>query len=418
LKLTPKIKLAAVMILIIITMTILTAANDFGVDNSNLPKINSLEIVSSSGGGSNVTINNITNNFINESANYTLINLSIDNKISTYNLSWWSYLTNLINSLGNWSADKSDYNTSTEIIEYVEWVNTTNVANQSGLIKNYNATGWIYNQSNKIGDCPKGYVVQNTTLGGVECISISTITYYPNSSSVTGGSYTDRENITDAWYYDEYWHNFTEGGGANPLDVYFNFSNVTGFSQLITREYYLGSSSHYIQVQIWDYDDSDWEDYFEFVGQNGMTVISIPVFDDSEHISPGGNVSVRFHHIENGITSHKLYFDFIWLVDGNNIGSSTNLDGYARYNFGFNNFAGSGNFTGRYLNITTGMISNGTDWFSLTELNSSLTNHPTELNQNVNTTGNPTFVNATVNYINFNSGGYTNGSWYVGVRFP
>ena len=146
-------------------------------------------------------------------------------------------------------------------------------------------------------DCPNGYVVDGTYINGsLKCISVLSTTYYPNVSSVSGGSYTDLNNITDAWYYDTRSHNFTEGTGANPLDVYFNFTNIDTFSQLVVREYYLGSASHYIQVQIYDWDSNTWEDYFEFVGQSGYTIIAVPVYDSTEHIK-NTNVTIRFHHV-------------------------------------------------------------------------------------------------------------------------
>ena len=201
---------------------------------------------------------------------------------------------------------------------------------------------WFINESK--GDLKDngGYLeVNGTWVSGL--ISDSSTTYYLNSSAVTGGSYTDGSDVTSAWYYDGASLNFTEGGGADPLDIYLNFTNVNDIDQLVMREYYLGSSSHFIQVQIWDYVDSAWEDYFEFVGQTGFTIISIPVFDATDHID-SGNVQVRLHHVQNGITSHRLYIDFVWLVEGNNIGGSTNLDGYARYSFGYNDFSGTGNF--------------------------------------------------------------------------
>ena len=177
------------------------------------------------------------------------------------------------------------------------------------------------------------------------CIGGTSTTYYPSISAVTGGSYTDTSDITDAWYYDTPSLNFSEGGGAAPLDIYFNFTAVDDFSQLVIREYYVGSASHHIQIQIWDYDSSSWEDYFEFVGQNGYTVLTIPAYDSADHIDPvDNNVTIRLHQIQNGVSSHRLYTDFIWLIDGGNVGSSTNLDGYAKYLFGYNNFAGNGSF--------------------------------------------------------------------------
>ena len=213
-------------------------------------------------------------------------------------------------------------------------------------------SGYLYNDSTTM------YLNESMLNDTIDARAPTSTTYYLNSSAVTGGSYTDGSDVTSAWYYgDDLKLNFTEGGGADPLDIYLNFTNVNDIDQLVMREYYLGSSSHFIQVQIWDYADSAWEDYFEFPGQSGFTIISIPVFDATDHID-SGNVQVRLHHVQNGITSHRLYIDFVWLVEGNNIGGSTNLDGYAKYSFGYNDFSGNGDFT------TTGTITAGCGNFS------------------------------------------------------
>ena len=204
-------------------------------------------------------------------------------------------------------------------ITYATWAYNQTLPAITSLNLSYNK--WWYNQST----------------------NLTSTTYYPTNSRVTGGSYTDSTNITKAWYYDGQSLNFTEGVGADPLDIYLNFTGVTSFNQIIMREYYLGSASHYIQVQVWNYDHNMWEEYFDFVGQAGMTILSIPVYDPAEHVS-GGLVQLRLHHIQNGISSHRLYLDFVWLVDGITVGGSTNLDDYAKYSFSFNNFNGNGNF--------------------------------------------------------------------------
>jgi hypothetical protein len=204
-------------------------------------------------------------------------------------------------------------------------------------------------QMARTGDCPSGEFVVNTTTGGVQCaIAVpASTTYYPNATSITGGTITST-NISETYWNDGITYNISEGNGVNPLTLYINYTGVTAFSQWIIREYYLGSSSHHIQFQIWDYDTSSWEDYFEIVGQTGQAWIVVPVFDSTEHIS-GGIVQTRYYQAEYGISSHRLYIDVAWLVNGNNIGASTNLDGYARYTSGFNNYVGSGNTTSAYF---------------------------------------------------------------------
>ena len=233
----------------------------------------------------------------------------------------------------------------------------------------------------RIGECPEGEFVVNTTTGGVECQApITSITHYLNASDVTGGSYTDTEDVTDAWYYDSASLNFTEGSGTDPLDIYLNYTGVEDFHEFIIREYYMGSSSHHVQIQIWDYNESEWEDYFEFVGQSGYTVLTIPIYDASDHIE-NGVVQIRLHHIQNGVSSHELNIDFAWILDGVIVGGSTNLDGYAKYSFGYNSFSGNGNF------VTEGDITGDTlfsnNWTNVTITESQISNlaHTVDTNE-------------------------------------
>jgi len=269
-----------------------------------------------------------------------------------------SFLTSLTETDPLWTANYTLYNAS--------WSNMTNssylteVLGDESYINIVSGNNVTFNET-KLND------------------ALASTTYYLNNSAVTGGSYTDTSDVTDAWYYDSLSLNFTEGNGVSPLDIYLNFTGVDDFSQLIIREYYLGSASHMIQVQIWDVDSSTWEDYFEFVGQAGFTILTIPVYDPDEHITPDGNVSIRLHHIQNGVTSHRVYIDFAWLVDGTNVGGSTNLDGYAKYNFGFNNFSGSGNVTANYFfgngSQLTGISAGTTDHSALDNLAWSVSGH-------------------------------------------
>jgi len=168
-------------------------------------------------------------------------------------------------------------------------------------------------------------------------------TYYPTALNVIYG--TDQTNdINAAKYYDLNNYIVNEAAGANPLLIDINFSGVSGCSELVIREFYDGSSSHIIKFEIWDYDASEWEDYYNITGQSIYNVLAIPVFDETDHIKDG-LVQVKITHEGTGVTGHVFYIDFVWLMDGINVGASTNLKGYARYNFGSNNFSGDGNFT-------------------------------------------------------------------------
>ena len=196
-------------------------------------------------------------------------------------------------------------------------------------------------------------------------------TYYASSIDTIHGTNISG-NLSSIWYYNGTDYVVQENNGINPLEVVINYTNVEHFNNLITRVYYEGSTSHIIKVQIYDYDSSSWEDYFEFTAQAGFNTYTIPVFDPEEHLDEG-NVSMRFEHQGNGISSHIFNIDFVWLVDGSTVGGSTDLVGYAKYNFAFNNFNGTGDFSTSgnitadtfktSLNTSFGMCNNGTDFF-------------------------------------------------------
>ena len=186
---------------------------------------------------------------------------------------------------------------------------------------------------------------------GSNCPVASVVTYVPTNVATAGGSNTT-SNISLLAEYDLKTYNISEGSGANPLTFYMNYTGVTSFTQWVIREYYLGSSGHNIQFEIYDYETSAWEEYYTIVGQSGFNIISLPCYDSDEHIS-GGIVQTRLIHIENGISSHRLYIDFSWLQTTSTIASSIDLTGYAKYNYSFNNFYGSGNFnTSGNINAT------------------------------------------------------------------
>ena len=94
--------------------------------------------VSASGGGDieAVTTDNIyltgggTTGTVNIVFNETKLNQTIDSKITNYNVSFFNLINVLISSIGNWSAEKYNYYTRTEIDQIntsvTNYINTTN----------------------------------------------------------------------------------------------------------------------------------------------------------------------------------------------------------------------------------------------------------------------------------------------------
>ena len=171
-------------------------------------------------------------------------------------------------------------------------------------------------------------------------------TYFPDAIVVAEGTPTvdDVNLIID---YDDDPYIITEDGGATSIDVNIYFKGVEDLTKIVIREYYAGSPSHHILIQLRDWVGGDWEDYADFVGQSGYNMMTLLVYDPNDHIGTDANdgeVELRFQHVQNGIGSHVLNIDFTWLQAGDFTGATTNLDGYARYLFAFNDFNGTGDF--------------------------------------------------------------------------
>lgn len=280
-------------------------------------------------------------------ANFTNYNIITIGNISVSNLTASLYcnstncytLENLLNNTGSGNVtfnqtltDSLYYPLNTNPTKYLTNYSNSSyytVNNPAGYVNDSNFSNWV-NET--------GFIINWSYL-------LDTTTYYPSVINLTGGSLTDRNWINDTYWYDGLSYNVTESAGATPvLDVYINYSGVTDFNEWIVREYYLGSSSHNMIFDIYDYDSSSWETYYTIVGQAGFTWVTIPIFDATEHIS-GGLVQTRIIHQETGVSSHRFRIDVSWLIDGVGISASTNLAGYAKYSFGYNNFSGYGNFS-------------------------------------------------------------------------
>ena len=403
--------LIALTVFAIIILSSSFAMSEMGYDNQNLPQLKAPEVLQ--GAATNYSLVNVNNSqylggipgsgYIRTDGSSTtpaqipfaegaifyqttnfLEDYLVDAGISQYfgtDLDFGFVYDNVAGifrfSQGSTLGDILTVNENTGLINVYYPINSSKGINSTGKI--CDSVGCITVGAGT-GNCPAGQVVQNTTTGGVQCVDRvdPSITYYVNATSVTGGTITSTQ-INDTYWYDGITYNVSEGGGVAPLTLYLNYTNVTTFSQWILREYYLGSASHNLQFEIYDYTSATWQSYFSVVGQTGQTWITIPIFDASEHIS-GGIVQTRIRHIETGITSHRLYIEVAWLVNGGNIGASTNLDGYAKYLFGFNNFAGNGTFTTSQNVTAKYFFGNGSQLTNLNALNLSGTN----ANQNMN----------------------------------
>jgi hypothetical protein len=260
------------------------SASSFGYDNPNLPKLSNPNALTgnfswngncSSGGveirndgticGQRLEVFNIT------SVNVTQQNLTvIDNlNILGNTSSFWFF------GLFNWTT--------------------------SDVYNSFNGSHLLFNET-KLND-----TIDN---------ALATLTVEYNATSIaniTGTRDAGDVNSTHICSENDF-YNVSEVTGANGLQIQVNFSDVIAFNLLHFRGQYIGGAGHSIELEFWNPTSSAWEKVNgELTDQSEQTSTSINIFGGSSYID-NGNVSFRFNHDDNGITSHDYILDCIHIA--------------------------------------------------------------------------------------------------------
>lgn len=130
-----------------------------------------------------------------------------------------------------------------------------------------------------------------------------------NIGGTSVGSVTDVQTLNDGNVY-----NMPE---VNPgFDIDFVFENVSSFTGLVTRVQYVGSTSHAVEIDIYDYVATSRDQYIE-VPHNAVhyqyRTIRFPEL--SQYINSSNQATVSIVHTTTpGNSTHDLYVDYIALI--------------------------------------------------------------------------------------------------------
>lgn len=140
-------------------------------------------------------------------------------------------------------------------------------------------------------------------------------TYVPASITVNTGTDPGGQSVTDIQTMsDGNLYTVAETAGAPGFDIEFGFTSVTAFDTILLRWRYQGSVSHWCGFDIYNYDDSAWEQlslarhtdaYYE--------VYTVKGINDADYIS-GGAVTLRVYHYTGGNNAHDVWIDYVALM--------------------------------------------------------------------------------------------------------
>jgi len=246
-------------------------------------------------------------------------------------------------------------------------------------------------------------------------------TYYNATSSqavigtIDGGTLEDTQHPDGD--YDRVTFNFSEASGSPGLDLRVNFTGVSDFNKGYIRYKTNSLSGDYPLIQLWDYDDSEWEGGYGFLTETEEFLqYTNDVLDSSSHLQDGV-VQMRLYKSANGNTQNEYYIDMLAIVDGYATPSgNVDLSPYWRYddNDEDRNFLTDGNVTGDWgyfnnLNVTGNLYSGNvsvsefiTDFDGDEYAKYQFLDNNFNGSGNLETTGIGTFGNLDVDTLNFN----------------
>jgi len=143
------------------------------------------------------------------------------------------------------------------------------------------------------------------------------VTYY-NATSIEVVTGTGSGTLEGIQTYNIIPYNVTEVSSDYELLV--NFTEVDDFTTLIIRYKTDVDAGHTASIQIWDYEDSDWEDYGLLTESTTYEVKTLGVYDSTDHID-GGIVQVRFYQDEKAAPPTTHIHEFDWIVISKGFGT-------------------------------------------------------------------------------------------------
>ena len=102
--------------------------------------------------------------------------------------------------------------------------------------------------------------------------------------------------------------------GTPGFDVEFSFSGLTHIYGWSVKARYQGTDVHHVKLQIYNYDQSDWDDLNDIIdATRNLFYWYSGNLRDTDYISDGA-AKVRLYHYSGGDATHRLSIDFVSLL--------------------------------------------------------------------------------------------------------
>lgn len=139
--------------------------------------------------------------------------------------------------------------------------------------------------------------------------------YVPDSLTLTAGVLTGDVTDVQTWQ-DGNVLQLAEVAATPGQDLEFNFTGVKSIRRVGLGMFYVGSATHYIEVQIWNVTKAAWEVLWTFSAALGTNLrySNIPNNKDGRDYIDAGVAKLRLFHPLGGNASHDSFIDYVALL--------------------------------------------------------------------------------------------------------
>ncbi len=102
----------------------------------------------------------------------------------------------------------------------------------------------------------------------------------------------------------------SEATGSPGISITLAFTGVDDITAWQVHGYYVGSASHEVSIQLYNYDTSTWDTVGTMETETTPHVYSGALADGSPYFDITGNAQMRFYHAASGNITHDLFLDY------------------------------------------------------------------------------------------------------------
>ena len=163
----------------------------------------------------------------------------------------------------------------------------------------------------------KKYVDEATTPIEYPADSIALIT-----GTLDSGDVTDIQTKNDSNVY-----HVDEVTGTPGFSIEVTFTGVTHFNSVKTQQWYMGSATHVVNLQLWNYDTLDWDTIGVIQDESAQTPFEVGDIDHANYIQ-NEEAKVRYYHATSGNASHEILIDYCSLWNSFSTSTSTSTENW------------------------------------------------------------------------------------------